>query len=270
MNFVCPICKGRLSVDGSGTAKCMLGHSFDKSRAGYYNLLLSNVGGTHGDNREMVEARRVFLDTGAYLPLATRVAELVFQYSRGNRLLDIGCGEGYYTDIVERYCAERGKPLAVSAFDISKDAVKYAYRRNKKLELAVASAYKMPTADADFDVALNMFSPLSSEEIRRTLCDGGIFIMAIPARRHLYGLKTVLYDTPYENEVQSSDISGFELIHSEELSYTLKLDTAETVRSLFMMTPYAYRTSREGRERLLSLSSLETEIAFVLFVYKKL
>ena len=36
-----------------------------------------------------------------------------------------------------------------------------------------------------------------------------------------------------------------------------------------MMTPYAYRTSREGRERLAELTSLTTEVEFYLFVYRK-
>ena len=170
----------------------------------------------------MVEARRDFLDTGAYLPLADKVAELSKKYICGRRVLDIGCGEGYYTDIIEKALFEEG--AIVSAFDISRDAVKYASRRNKNIELAVASAYRMPAADESFDLAINMFSPLASEEIHRILRHGGIFIMAIPGENHLFGLKEKTYKTPYKNEVSDSALLGFRLIESVRISYTMSLD----------------------------------------------
>ncbi len=250
-----------------GTAKCKNNHSYDRAKAGYYNLLLTNVGGTHGDNREMVEARRDFLDTGAYKPLSDRVAALAVKYISGTKLLDIGCGEGYYTDVLEN--ALRDKGVAVSGFDISRDAVRYAAKRNKNLSLAVASAYKMPTADAGFDMATNMFSPLAADEVFRTLKPGGIFIMAIPGENHLFGLKEATYKTPYKNEVADSALSGFELLESDKISFTLRLDSKEKIKSLFMMTPYAYRTRPEDKERVLALEHLETVAEFVVFVYKK-
>lgn len=266
MNFICPKCRRPLSVCEGGAAKCSLGHSYDRAKEGYYNLMLSASAGVHGDNREMVEARRTFLDTGEYKPLADKVSELVSEYMTGERLLDIGCGEGYYTDIIERALGARA---TVSAFDISRDAVRRAAKRNKRLGLAVASAYHMPTADASFDMAVNMFSPLAPEEIARTLKGDGIFIMAIPGENHLFGLKCAAYKTPYKNELGDTVLPGFTLIRTERISYNMILDTNEKVRSLFMMTPYAYRTPREDRERVLSLASLETEVEFVVFVYKK-
>jgi 23S rRNA (guanine745-N1)-methyltransferase len=93
--------------------------------------------------------------------------------------------------------------------------------------------------------------------------------MAIPGRDHLFGLKEIAYATPYKNEPGEPEILGFELIESENLKYTLKLDGAEKIRSLFMMTPYAYRTPRESRDRVLSLDKLTTEVEFEIFVYKK-
>ena len=268
MNFVCPKCRLPLTVCEGGAAKCPSNHSYDKARAGYYNLLLSSVGGTHGDNREMVEARRDFLDTGAYKPLADKICELVHTYLSGKRILDIGCGEGYYTDIIEKSLTGTG--VSISAFDISREAVKYASRRNKSIELAVASAYHMPTLDGSFDMAVNMFSPLAPGEILRTLRPGGIFVMAIPGENHLYGLKSVTYKTPYKNEVADPTLSGFELLSTERVSYNLRLTEGEKIKSLFMMTPYAYRTKKEDRERVLSLDFLETEVEFLIFVYRKL
>ena len=267
MNFVCPKCHGALTVC-DGVAKCQSGHSYDRAKAGYFNLLLSSSGGTHGDNREMIEARRAFLDTGAYFPLAKRVSELVVKHLLGNCVLDIGCGEGYYTDIIAKAISD--KQASVSAFDISKDAVKYAARRNKGIELAVASAYKMPVADGSVDLAVNMFSPLATDEISRVLRKDGIFILAVPGEEHLFGLKSAAYKTPYKNELADPQINGFELIQTERISYELDLKSREDVSSLFMMTPYAYRTPPEDKKRVLSLGSLKTSADFVVFAYKKL
>ena len=270
LRFRCPKCKGALTVTDGGAAKCSLGHSYDRAKEGYYNLLLTNKGGDHGDNAEMVEARRTFLDTGAYLPLARRVAELVFEHTRdGGVLLDVGCGEGYYTHIIADRARELGAAVDILGFDISRDAVRRAAKRDRTLSLAVASSYDAPLADGAVDTSVNIFSPLALTETARVLREGGVFIMVIPAERHLFGLKSVLYDTPYLNTVDSDELAGFELISRERISYSLTLDTEAKIRALFMMTPYAYRTSREGRERLLSQSRLETEIEFYLFTYRR-
>ena len=271
MKYLCPKCKAPLTVTESGVAKCPLGHSYDRAKEGYYNLLLSSAGGTHGDNREMLLARRAFLDTGAYLPLVERVAKLACEHTRaGGVLLDLGCGEGYYTHIINEKAKNANKDLHILGFDISKEAVRLAAKRDKALSLAVASSYDIPLADGSVDTAVNVFSPLALEETARVLCTGGVFIMAIPAERHLFGLKSVLYDTPYLNTVDSDELSGFELISREKIAYELVLDTPEKAHSLFMMTPYAYRTSAAGRMRLSALTSLVTEVEFYLFVYRKI
>ena len=270
MKFVCPKCMRPLTVGERGVATCSGGHTFDRAREGYYNLLLSNAGGTHGDNREMLEARRRFLDTGAYKPLADKLSKLVLSdFDDGGSLLDIGCGEGYYTSAVSACLNEAEKHPRIYGFDISKDGVKMTAKRDKSLSLAVASAYKMPFADESFDVALNVFSPLALEETVRILRHGGRFIMAIPDVNHLFGLKAALYETPYKNKPENPELQGLELVLTERVQYTLDLKTTEQISSLFMMTPYAYRTPPESRARLLALDKLQTEVEFVVFVYKK-
>lgn len=93
--------------------------------------------------------------------------------------------------------------------------------------------------------------------------------MAIPDVNHLFGLKKVLYERPYKNTVEDSSLSGLKLISEDKISYKLLLDSSDKISSLFMMTPYAYRTPKEARERLLSLESLETDIEFIVFTYEK-
>ena len=276
MNFVCPICLGAMAECG-GAARCERAHSFDKSRFGYYNLLVGR-GGAHGDNKDMVAARRAFLASGEYEPLARRIAALVAERTKGTErtegtersaggvVLDAGCGEGYYTAFVKAALSGAARVLA---FDISKDAVREAARIAAADEYAVASSYKIPLSDGGADTVINIFSPLALDEMRRVIRPGGSFIMAIPGEEHLFGLKAAVYDTPYKNTPEDTDIPGFKLTSREELRYSLNLDSAEKIRALFMMTPYAYRTGERGRARVHALSSLECEAHFYVLVYER-
>lgn len=270
MDFACPKCKEKLLLDGN-TKKCINNHCFDRAKAGYYNLLLGVGGGTHGDNAEMVEARRAFLSRGYYEPLADKLAALVTDLTpTGGAVLDAGCGEGYYTDKVEKSLSERDKVSNLLAFDISRDAVKYAARRNRAISFAVATSYDMPFAASSLDTVFNIFSPLAIPEVHRILRTGGHFVMVYPGTEHLFGLKSVIYKTPYKNEPQDTSLEGFRLVSHELLSYTINLTTQDDIRSLFMMTPYAYRTSKEDRERILSLCEISTDVEFIIDVYEKI
>ena len=271
MLFVCPKCKRKLANIPDNRAICELGHSFDRAKEGYYNLLLGSNGGVHGDNKEMVLARREFLCSGAYAPLAERLSDTVIKYAaKDSVILDAGCGEGYYTDAVEKRLCESGVDASVIGFDISRDAVRYAAKKNRSLSLVVASSYDMPIADGSVDILINVFSPLAIDETSRVLRSGGKFVMAIPDENHLFGLKSVLYERPYKNTVADSALDGFKLLSEEKISYALTLDSTEKIRSLFMMTPYAYRTPKSAGERLLTMQSLTTEIEFILFTYERI
>ncbi len=272
MLFVCPKCKRVLYRDGV-RAVCESGHSFDVSKEGYVNLLIGR-GGLHGDNAEMVIARKNFLEGGYYEPLARRISELVAELARsGLAVVDAGCGEGYYTELVNKRLNESrllsGGSVPLFGFDISKDAVKRAAKRRSGEGFAVASSYDMPFSDGSVGLIYNIFSPLATDEVRRTLAQGGIFIMVIAGEEHLFSLKAAIYDTPYKNKLDSKELSGFSLLSEEQIRIPIELKRSEDIKNLFMMTPYAYRTSREGRERVSSLNALSTEAHFYILVYRK-
>ena len=269
MIFVCPKCKNKLNING-GCAVCERGHSFDRAKEGYYNLLLGVSGGTHGDNKEMVQARRDFLARGYYRPLADRIAALASAHlPDGAVLLDAGCGEGYYTDLVERRLSADGRSHRMLAFDISKDAVRPAAKRNKEISFAVASSYDIPLADGSVDGVMNVFSPMALDETRRVLKDGGLFIFVYPDEDHLFALKKLIYTNPYKNEPQDTALDGFDLLGVEKVFYDMEIGSGEDLRALFMMTPYAYRTGREERERLNGAAGLVCEARFCIAVYRK-
>ena len=268
MLFLCPKCRKKLHKR-DGCAVCDGGHSYDRCKAGYYNLYLSNKSSVHGDNKDMVLARRDFLSRDFYRPLADAVAGAVTENtSRLPVVLDAGGGEGYYTDIVERALRLRDGDSRVNAFDISKDAVREAAKRNPSISHVVAGSYDMPIADDVVDALINIFSPLALDETRRVLRRGGIFVMAIPDTDHLFELKAAIYDTPYKNTVNDTALDGFSLVADRELKYVMPL-CREAMLSLFAMTPYAYRTSAENRERVNSLSGLDVTAHFRVLVYEK-
>ena len=273
MLFVCPKCRRQLNKDAS-RAICDSGHSFDISKEGYINLLLGR-GGLHGDNADMVLARREFLSAGFYEPLARRIAELVCEYKiSGLPIVDAGCGEGYYTEFVKNsLCGASDKSFEkpeVFGYDISKDAVKRAAKRRGDIGFAVASSYDMPIPDGSVGVLFNVFSPLAHSEVKRVLTRGGIFIMAIAGEEHLFGLKEKIYDTPYKNTLDGKDIPGMRLVLDSELRFPLRLTRKNDIMNLFKMTPYAYRTSETGRNRVANLKTLETDAHFYILAYEKL
>lgn len=268
--FICPKCRGKLNILQSGSAACESGHSFDRSREGYYNLLLGVGGGVHGDNAEMIAARRDFLSRGFYQPLADKIAELAVEICPSPRVfLDAGCGEGYYTDRLIRAYGNVGIHPQIHAFDISKAAVKRAAKLCRVGLFAVASSYSMPLEDSSVDILLNTFSPLALDESLRVLKHGGVFIMAIPAEEHLFALKEKIYDTPYKNQIDDTNLTGFSLLREERLSFNMSMKDKASIASLFMMTPYAYRTGAEGRARVQALESLECGADFMILAYRK-
>ena len=232
--------------------------------------MVGNAGGVHGDNREMVAARRAFLDMGYYEPLREAVADTVLLHTAsGSAVLDAGCGEGYYTARLAEALLARDGALDISAFDISKDAVRAMKKRCPTAVGAVCGSYHIPAADETFDTVVNMFSPNAHEEFYRVLKGHGTYVMVIPAREHLFELKAAIYDTPYKNEVQSTDLEGFLLLSRIPLSYKVTLDTPEAISALFYMTPYAYRTRPSDALRITSLDRLELTLDFLILVYSK-
>lgn len=265
--LACPVCALPLAR-AERKYTCPKGHSFDLSRQGYVNLLLSKGAAVHGDNAMMIASRRRFLAAGYYAPLAEALCDMLATHAREcTTLLDVGCGEGYYTEHAARTLSQNGG--SVYAFDISKDALKAAAGR-RCATLFVAGAYKMPVLDGSVDAVTLLFSPFCREEILRVLQPSGLFFMAYPGERHLFGLKQAIYETPYLNRPEPTEIEGFALLEKRDIAFEITLPSSEAIGDLFKMTPYYYKTGVRDHEKLAALACLTTEISFHLCAYKKI
>ncbi len=265
--FTCPICKEHFDVVGNSLI-CPNHHCFDLSKRGYVNLLRPSKGGgvRHGDDKQMVESRKNFLNAGFYTPLRDAVTKVISSDAKNDlTVLDAGCGEGYYTEAVKNAL----QTPHVYGIDVSKDAIHAASLRDKSLQLAVASIFDLPVGNDSIDVLVNLFAPYDGKEFSRVMKQGGLLVRAFPAERHLWELKAAVYDTPYENEIDTFVLDGFELKEKCFLSFPLSLTQNTEIDALFKMTPYYYKTSREGQARLAALEALETHAEFYLVTYQK-
>lgn len=265
-NFICPVCKSEISLF-ERTYKCPNNHCFDLSKDGYVNLLMSQQSSLkrHGDDKLMVKARREFLEKGFYNELRKTLCEtLNEELNKVSTVVDVGCGEGYYTAEIAK-----SDVFKIYGIDISKDALKYAAKSVKNSSFAVASAFSLPFADCSADCVLSVFAPSAYEEFYRVLKSDGKLIKAIPLEDHLWELKCALYKEPYKNKPEKRNDELFKLVSQKEIKYKINLTEKEDIENLFKMTPYYYKTGREDAERLLSLESLETTVHFAVEIYEK-
>ena len=260
--FCCPICGEALDREEKRYA-CPVGHSFDLAREGYVNLLPANRQHSKapGDDRDMTAARTRFLDGGWYSPLRSALCALAEKaLPPVGALLDAGCGEGWYTSALAEMAEKKSGRTA--GVDLSKPAVKKAARRCPAAEVSVASVYHLPLADSSVDVLVDCFSPLAAEEFARVLRPGGVFLYVVPGPRHLWELKELLYESPYENEEKEEEYPGFALEGVTAVEHTFTLTDGEDVMALFGMTPYAWKTPREAVERLERVEKLTVTAQF--------
>lgn len=268
--LLCPVC-GQTLVPEGRSLRCAAGHCFDCAKSGYVNLLPPVPGGKRrGDDKLMVRARTEFLDKGHYDPLSRAVARCVASCEKTHlQIVDAGCGEGKYTEDVRRYLLSRGKTADIVGIDISVQALICAGRRTRAVRFCAASTAHMPLADGCADVVLNIFSPMMADEFARVLKRDGRLICAVPLERHLWGLKSLIYDTPYENPAPKAQLPGFVLLERQDLRYEIELTGREEIENLFKMTPYYYKTSVADQKKAQDAEHLRTAVEFGVLVYGK-
>lgn len=270
----CPICKNELFRDGN-TIKCEKGHSFDIARAGYINLMPMGKGrNAHsGDEREMVRAREEFLSLGLYDKITDELSQMLVPVIEGSEsaiLCDMGCGEGYHTCRVAGFLSKGGKKTLAVGFDASKYACERAEKRAVRMGFAPSDGigssfdgdtevyflpgniFHLPLADASCDIALSMFAPIAGDEARRVLKNGGVLAVISSGAEHLIEMRRLIYDNVTISTELPADPEGFVLAERKQVIFQFTVPDKNALNALFTMTPFYYKTTESGRERLMN------------------
>lgn len=276
--LVCPVCNEKLVLMPlEKTCRCINNHNFDVAKQGYINLLTNNQKKSNqpGDSKEMVQARAVFLSKGYYATLSQKINECILSQlaarkSEEYHILDIGCGNGYYTNKLMEAAEAKNIPAHYFGLDMSKEAVKYAGASNKLATWIVANSYYVPLKADSFDCILSVFSPVKIEECTRLMKQSGIFLRVLPGINHLIQIRDIIYETVILNEGNdpAEAYEGLGLIDHSKVSFDVSI-VKEDLLSLVKMTPHYWKTSKQDKEPLNDIDLLEVTIDMQILVYEK-
>ena len=242
--FACPICQENLTLVES-SLKCENRHSFDLAKFGYVNLV-PQIKQSANYDKENFQNRQQILEAGFYQAILEVVSDLLSNSKNAKTILDIGCGEGFYS----RKLQERHPDKTFYAFDISKDSVQIAAKSepNWAVNWFVGDLARLPITDASMDILLDIFSPANYGEFRRVLSKDGILIKVIPTENHLKEIRQKVQDQLTNKDYSNQDIKEhfqehFTILSSQTASLT-KTITAEQLQALLSMTPLLFHVDQ--------------------------
>ena len=242
--FACPICQEKLTLVES-SLKCNNRHSFDLAKFGYVNLA-PQIKQSANYDKENFQNRQQILEAGFYQAILDAVSDLLASSKTTKIILDIGCGEGFYS----RKLQESHSDKTFYAFDISKDSVQIAAKSepNWAVNWFVGDLARLPIKDGSMDILLDIFSPANYGEFRRVLSKDGILIKVIPTKNHLKELRQKVQDQLIKKDYSNQDIKNhfqehFTILSSKTASLTKPI-TAEQLQALLSMTPLLFHVDQ--------------------------
>ncbi len=255
----CPVCHHVLTIHGSGVS-CENNHQFDRARQGYLNLLPGHKKRSQnpGDDKDMVNARSRFLESGHYHPVADTLVKKAFALTENIEqpiIVDAGCGEGYYTQQLKNAVPKS----VVCGFDISKPAVHACSKKHKTIQWLVASVNDIPLVDNQVDLIISVFSRCDWQAFAKILKPGGQILVLGPGPDHLHELREVIYEQvrPYpENKLSKTLPDCFALEETYPLRGLMNIASTETIMDLLAMTPHFWRIKPEQKQKLEMLDRL--------------
>jgi len=265
--YLCPICADPLLLSPSAKSyACENNHHFDLAKEGYLNLLPVQFKHSTepGDNKQMMQARREFLEAGFYEPMSKAVAMMI-DASQPTHLLDLGCGEGYYSRVIAAHCTH---PIMLHGIDIAKFAVAAAAKKQPNGRFIVASSSRLPYADQYFDFVLRVFAPSNDDELGRVLKPSGLLLTVTPGPRHLWQLKEFIYAEVNEHTLDSVIPDDFERIDTQRISFKIAPNPQQRI-ALLQMTPFAWRANESVQQAIKDVAELKIETDFILTLMVK-
>lgn len=261
----CPLCHQPLLQNFQGLS-CVNRHQFDRAKEGYFNLL--PVQNKHslepGDAKEQLQGRRQFLQAGFFESLKLHLQELL--PAETTTLLDIGCGEGYFTAAF----SEALPQSQIYGVDIAKAGIRLAAKaakENTRLTYCVASSFDLPIADNAIDVVTRIYAPSKDSELCRVIKPGGKLVIVAPGENHLLGLRKRIYKEVRPHS-QPLTPEGFTILEQHSLNGSLKVEELDLRAALLAMTPFAWKLAPELRDSILG-AELRDTLEFTISFYSK-
>ena len=238
--FACPICQENLALVES-SLKCENRHSFDLAKFGYVNLS-PQIKQSANYDKENFQNRQQILEAGFYRAILEAISDLLSNSKNAKTILDIGCGEGFYSRKLQESHSEK----TFYAFDISKDSVQIAAKSepNWAVNWFVGDLARLPIKDTSMDILLDIFSPANYGEFHRVLSKDGILIKVIPTENHLKEIRQRVQDQLTNKDYSNQDIKNhfqehFTILSNQTASLT-KTITADQLQALLSMTPLLF------------------------------
>jgi len=239
--FKCPICGNKLALDGN-SLMCSENHCFDISKKGFVDFVLNNKQQKNYDLTSF-ENRHTILERGMYDHIADKLEKLITDLSIQN-ILDVGCGEGYYS----KKLSELGDKN-IFAFDISKDSIQLAAKGpNMPIEWFVGDLAHLPIQDQTIDGIIDIFSPANYNEFNRILSKDGYVIKVIPNEYHVQELREVAKDQLQQEKYSNKKVldyfeEHYQLVQEIDATKTYSVDEEE--RNAFInMTPLLFNVDK--------------------------
>ena len=242
--FACPICQENLTLVET-SLKCDHRHSFDLAKFGYVNLA-PQIKQSANYDKENFQNRQQILEAGFYQAILEGISDLLAINPSAKTILDIGCGEGFYS----RKLQEAHPDKTFYAFDISKDSVQIAAKSeiNWAVNWFVGDLARLPIKNASMDILLDIFSPANYGEFHRVLSQNGILIKVIPTENHLKEIRQTVQDKLTKKDYSNQDIKEHFQEHfsiqSSQIASLTKPITAEQRQALLSMTPLLFHVDQ--------------------------
>lgn len=273
----CPVCTQHLYLQEKSFF-CKGGHHFDIARQGYVHLLpVQSKRSTHpGDDKNMVLARKGFLDKGYYKPIAAMLGAAI-KHWHGQKtdnttepaiIVDAGCGEGYYTNFLRD---NLGNNFKLWGFDVSKPAIIEASKRSREIQWAVATTKNIPLQNHQADFIVSIFSPVHIAEFRRILKPGAKLVAISAGPDHLLELRNHLYPEVRDHDpdtLEKQMAPAFDITTRKHIRLDLEINHQNDIKSLLQMTPHFWRASKARKQTFLELKKLKTRIDIQMTVFE--
>ncbi|WP_394199985.1 putative RNA methyltransferase [Shewanella waksmanii] len=270
--FLCPKCHQPLMVhEASAGFYCANKHHFDKQEQGYW--VFSQAKKPQLDSRQVMRAKRFLLESGIHQPMIDAVSNMLAksaEYLPADKvsLLDIDCGDGFYLRAVKQQLHQLDKQVNAVGFGEAENALYAGAKIDSSLQLIVSQLKQLPMSDNSVDIVSLIDKPLKGKEPMRVLKSGGLMLLVQPAARHLWQVKSYLYDKLEPKQVDVIVPKGFELLSTEEVNYQAQVSGEQAV-TLLQMSPFAWRASDKVLKQIQAKQFDELELGYHVSLVKK-